>query len=159
MAAPAPTHLPSLHPSLWPSYLTNPFVSLLHQFLSIGPASKTLDPRQGGAQLEPAPPQALEERWLICSASQPSAQETLCPCLITLWPGLDGGHRPSLSSFLLFTRPHIHPLFSPSINTHYASHVHKHTHTLHKSSSIRPLVHPIISSHPTVHWFIHPNIS
>lgn len=51
--------------------------------------------------------EALEERWLICSASQPYAQETLCACLITLCPGLDGGHCPSPPSFLLFIRLHI----------------------------------------------------
>ena len=76
--------------------------------------------------------------YLLC---KPAFCAGNCPCLITLWPGLDGGHCPSLSSFLLFTRPHIRPPFSPSIVTHYTSHVHKHTQT----SSIHPLVHPVIS--------------
>ena len=154
MVAPAPTHLPSHPPSLWPWYLPTPFVSLLHQFLSIGPASKTLDPWQGRAQLEPP----LHRLWRKGGLS--ALQASLLRRKLSL---------PHHSLAWVRWRPLSFPLFLPSIHpsTHPSTLQSLYQHTLYLpcAQTYTNIIHPSISSsshqssHPTVHWFIHPNIS
>lgn len=161
--------LPILPPSLWPQYLPTPFVSLLYQFLSIGTARET-DPRLRGrknsarAQYTEALKEAscrseatLESQvaCLLCKSVLQTGN--LCPYLITLWHGLDGGHFSSLPSFLLAIHQmtdlwichihpsiSIHPSFSASILIFYISHMHKCTFCVHFLSS-HPLVYPIFN--------------
>lgn len=135
---------PIFPPSLWPWYLPTPFVSLPHHFLSIGTASKTLDSWEARAQLVPNT-QALEERWLVGSASWHWAQGTPCPCLIVLSSGLGEGHSPSLPSFYSFIYPSIHLSVPPAKHSIPPICTNVHTHFVYDfHPSIHPLVHSVL---------------
>lgn len=148
MAAPAPTHLPSLS-----------LVLVSAHSLCLPPTSVSeywhcqRDPglREGRAQLGPNT-EALEGRWLIYFASQPCTQGAPCPASSRSGRHSRPGPLPSPPS----VHPSMHPsTLYPSIQTFFTSQMHKHTHTFcvqfpYIHPSIHPLVHTI---HPTVYQF------